>query len=91
MAVTVRIPPYWRRYTDRQADLSLEGTTVGEVLEDLARRFPELRERLFGAGGELAGNVSVFLNQESIARRDGRLTPVSAGDRVTVVLAIAGG
>jgi molybdopterin converting factor small subunit len=91
MAVIARVPPYWRKHTDRQADVLVEGSTVGEVLEDLARRFPELRERLFPAPGELAGNLSVFLNQESVVRRGGLQTPVSAGDRVTVILAIAGG
>jgi len=91
MAVTVRVPPYWRKYTDRQADIAVEGSTVGEVLADLARRFPELHERLYTADGEIQGNLSVFLNRESVSRRGGVNTPVSPGDQVMVILAISGG
>jgi len=91
MAVTVRVPPYWRKDTGRLAEVSVDGSTVGEVLQDLAVRFPALRGCLFEADGELAPNLSVFLNRESVARRDGCRTPVSAGDQVTIILAIAGG
>jgi molybdopterin converting factor small subunit len=91
MAVTVRIPPYWRRHTDRKADLAAEGATVGEALADVVRQYPDLRDLVYGDGGEPAGGISVFLNRESINRRDGVATPVLPGDSLMIVLAIAGG
>ncbi|MBM3471830.1 MAG: MoaD/ThiS family protein [Armatimonadetes bacterium] len=91
MSVTVRVPPYWRRHTGRRADVSAEGATVGEALADVVRQHPELGPLLYGDDGELAAGLSVFLNRESITRRDGERTPVSPGDSLMVVLAIAGG
>lgn len=91
VGVTVRVPPYWRQYTNRQADVVARGGTVREVLEDLCRQFPPLRSRLFTDDGRLATNVSVFLNREAVRRREGECTPVAPGDRIMVILAIAGG
>ena len=91
MPVTVRIPPYWRKLTGRQADVAADGTTVGDVLADVVRRFPDLQGLVFGEDGQLARNIAVFLNRESINRRDGEQTPVAPGDHLMVVLMIAGG
>ncbi|MGQ9730212.1 MAG: MoaD/ThiS family protein [Candidatus Zipacnadales bacterium] len=91
MAVIVRIPPYWRRFTDRKAEVMTEGETVGQVLANIGRQYPDLQERLFTNTGELATNVSLFLNRESVARQEGLQTPVAAGDVLMIVLAIAGG
>ena len=91
MSVTVRVPPYWRKLTERQAELGADGGTVGEVLADVVRQFPKLRERMYGDDGTLAGNLSVFVNHVSIRRRDGEQTKVSPGDLLMIVLAIAGG
>jgi len=91
MAVTVRVPPYWRRHTDRNAEVRAEGATVGEALADVVRQYPELGNLIYGEDGRLAGGVSVFLNRESIARREGKQTPVSPGDLIMIVLAMAGG
>jgi len=91
MSVTVRVPPYWRRHTDRRADVLAEGATVGEALADVVRQYPDLGKLVYGDNGQLAGGFSVFLNRESIARRDGTRTPVSPGDSLMIVLAIAGG
>ena len=91
MTVTVRVPPHWRRHTGRKADVSAEGATVGEALTDVVRQYPELGKLVYGDDGQLARGISVFLNRESIGRRDGERTPVSPGDSLMIVLAIAGG
>ena len=91
MSVTVRVPPYWRKYTGKQAELTAEGATVGEALADIVRQYPDIADRMYGEDGALARNLSVFLNRESISRRDGEETPVSPGDLLMIVLAVAGG
>jgi molybdopterin synthase sulfur carrier subunit len=91
MAVTVRVPPYWRKYTNRQADVEAEGATVGEVLADVVRQHPQLGPLVYAEDGRLAGSISVFLNRESVSRREGQQTPVSPGDRMMIVFAMAGG
>jgi len=91
MPATVRIPPVWRRHTGRKAELEVEGSTVGEVLGSLATEWPDLKRRLYGADGQLAQGLSVFVNHDSIRHLKGQDTPVAEGDRVLILIAMAGG
>jgi sulfur-carrier protein len=85
----VRIPPTLRVETQGQAALEADGDTVGELLDDLTSRFPQLRERIYD-DGRLASFVNVYVGGEDIRTREGLETPVSGG---TVILlpAMAGG
>jgi molybdopterin synthase sulfur carrier subunit len=85
----VRIPPTLREETQGQAALEADGDTVGELLDDLTSRFPQLRERIYD-DGRLASFVNVYVGGEDIRTREGLETPVSGG---TVILlpAMAGG
>jgi sulfur-carrier protein len=87
---TVRIPPTLREQTEGQAMLEARGETVGEVLDDLAGRFPALRERIY-ADGDLAGFVNVYADGEDVRTRDGLETAVSDGSTVILLPAMAGG
>ncbi len=86
----MRIPPTLREQTEGQATLEASGDTVRQVLDDVAGRFPALRERIY-ADGDLAGFVNVYADGEDVRTRDGLETAVS--DRSTVILlpAMAGG
>jgi sulfur-carrier protein len=87
---TVRIPPTLREETEGQATLEARGETVREVLDDVADRFPALRDRIY-VNGDLAGFVNVYADGEDVRTRDGLETAVT--DRSTVILlpAMAGG
>jgi molybdopterin synthase sulfur carrier subunit len=89
--VTVHIPTPLRAQVENQARLELSGGTIREVLGDLGRRYPKLRERLFNERDELNRFVNVFLNDEDIRFLQSLETPVKDGDGVTIVPAIAGG
>jgi MoaD family protein len=90
MAVTVKIPTQLRSATGGAASATVEGTTVGEVLEALYAQFGELRERIADDGG-LRRFVNVYIGGEDIRFLDGLQTPVSDGDEVTILPAVAGG
>jgi sulfur-carrier protein len=87
---TVRIPPTLREQTQGKATLEAQGETVGEVLDDVAARFPALRERIY-ADGDLAGFVNVYADGEDVRTRDGLDTTVSDGSTVILLPAMAGG
>lgn len=89
--VNVSIPTALRRHTGDQAQVALEGGTVGEVLKQLADSYPELGKRLFKADGGLNRFVNVFVNQEDIRFLDQLDTALKEGDGVLLVPAIAGG
>jgi molybdopterin synthase sulfur carrier subunit len=91
VSVTVRIPTQLRTLTGGNGELSLEGTTVGEVLKALDAAHPGMADRLFDESGGLRRFVNVFVEDEDVRFLDGLATTVSAGQTVSIVPAVAGG
>ena len=91
MAVTVKIPTQLRSATGGQAEASVDGSTVGEVLDALYAQHDGLRDRICGEDGELRRFVNVYVGGEDIRFLDGLQTPVAAGGEVTILPAVAGG
>jgi sulfur-carrier protein len=90
MAVRVKIPTQLRSATDGEAQASVDGATVGEVLDALYERYDELRGRIAEDGG-LRRFVNVYVDGEDIRFLDGLDTQVQDGDEVTILPAVAGG
>ena len=64
---------------------------VGEVLKALDAAHPGLADRLFDEAGKLRRFVNVFVADEDVRFLDGLGTPVTAGQTVSIVPAVAGG
>jgi MoaD family protein len=90
MAVTVKIPTQLRTAAGGEAEATVDGRTVGEVLEALYVRHEELRGRIAEDGG-LRRFVNVYLEGEDIRFLDGLDTEVEDGAEVTILPAVAGG
>jgi sulfur-carrier protein len=90
MAVRIKIPTQLREATDGEATASVDGSTVGEVLDSLYDRFGELRSRIAEDGG-LRRFVNVYVDGEDIRFLDGLDTSVKDGDEITILPAVAGG
>jgi molybdopterin converting factor small subunit len=91
MAVTFSLPTVLARLADGQASIKADGTTLGDVVADVADRYPRLAPRLRDESGGPYPFVTFYLNDEDIRFRNGFATPVTPGDEITVVAAIAGG
>jgi len=91
MPLLVRIPTPLRSVTKGNAEVQAKGDTVGDLVEDLERQFPGLRERLMDDKGELRRFINVYVNEEDIRFLQGKTTALKDGDRVSIVPAIAGG
>jgi MoaD family protein len=90
VAVTVKIPTQLRSLTGGDGETTVEGSSVGEVLEALFDRYDGLRERIT-EDGELRRFVNVYAGGEDIRFGQGLDTPVEDGDEVTILPAVAGG
>ena len=90
MAIVVKIPTQLRAATGGASSASVDGSTIGEVLDALYEEFGELRERIADDGG-LRRFVNVYIGGEDIRFLDGLDTPVADGDEVTILPAVAGG
>ena len=88
---TVRIPTALRTLTDGAAEVSADGSTVGEILKTLDAEHPGFTARLFDDAGELRRFVNVFVADEDIRFLDGLGTPVTGSAVVSIVPAVAGG
>lgn len=91
MPVTVKIPTQLRASVGGAAELSVEGTTVGEALDSLYGEHPDLRERLTEDGGKLRRFVNVYVDGEDVRFGEGLETPVPAGGEIQILPAVAGG
>ena len=90
MPVTIHLPAVLAKLAD-QRSLGASGATVGEAIADVAARYPGLAPRLRDDAGNPYAFVTFYLNDEDIRFHGGFNAPVSDGDEVTVVPAIAGG
>ena len=88
---TVKIPPVLRSQTGGEAEVAVEGATVGAALSGLSEQYPGVRDQLFSPERELNRYVNVYLNDEDVRVLDGLDTPVSEGDTVVILPAMAGG
>jgi molybdopterin synthase sulfur carrier subunit len=88
---TVRIPTPLRQATKGNAEVKVSGDTVDDVVADLERQFPGLKERLVDETGELRRFINIYVNEEDIRFLDGKKTALKATDIVSIVPAIAGG
>ncbi|MEU4513389.1 MoaD/ThiS family protein [Nonomuraea wenchangensis] len=91
MAIEVRIPTILRNYTDGAKAVNAEGATLDELITDLEANHPGIKNRLVDEAGGLRRFVNVYLNDEDVRFLGGLGTPVSDGDTVTVLPAVAGG
>lgn len=91
MAVLVRIPTPLRTVTKGAAEVQAAGDSVADVIEDLERQFPGMRERLLEDGGSVRRFINVYVNEEDIRFLQGPTTTLKPGDQVSIVPAIAGG
>ncbi len=87
----VRIPTPLRKLTKEQETVAASGTNIGEVLNDLEKQYPGIKERLCDEKGQLRRFVNVYLNDEDIRFLKGQETAIKDGDEVSIVPAIAGG
>lgn len=91
MSTIIRIPTPLRGYAGGQSDVAVDAMTVGEALQAVAERYPQLRRHLYSDNGELRNFVNVYVNEDDVRYLDSMRTPVREGDTVTIVPSIAGG
>jgi molybdopterin synthase sulfur carrier subunit len=91
MSVKVRIPTQLRTLTGGAGEVTVEGSTVGEVLKALDAAHEGFADRLFDDSGELRRFVNVFLADEDVRFLEGLASPVTEGQTLSIVPAVAGG
>lgn len=91
MAVEVRIPTVFRKFTDGRSTVELEAGTIADVVDQLEARHPGMREQLLTPEGELRRFVNVYVNDEDSRYLEKLETKVVDGDTVSLLPSVAGG
>jgi MoaD family protein len=91
MSVTVRVPTTLRTLTGGASEVALEGATVGAVLDALEDAHPGFKSRLLDEQGGLRRFVNLYVADDDVRFRDGLDTPVTDGETVSIIPAVAGG
>jgi len=88
----IHIPTPLRAYTDKQATVAVEATTVAEGLAALVAAHPAIEQHLYSPEGKLRSFVNIYLNDDDVRYLPaGESTPVTSADELTIIPSIAGG
>lgn len=87
----VRIPTPLRRVTNGDDKVTVEGATLGVLIDSMESQYPGIKGRLCDDQGELRNFVNIYVNGEDVRFLDGLGTATNSGDEVSIVPAVAGG
>ena len=91
MAVEVKIPTVFRKFTQNEATVELNPGTIGDLIDQLDARYPGIKSQLLANDGELHRFVNVYVNDEDARYLDKLDTKVNEGDKVSLLPSVAGG
>ncbi len=91
MAVKVRVPTPLMKLTNNKSEVTAEGATISEILNNLESQFAGIKERICEESGAPRRFINIYLNEEDIRFLEGESTAVKDGDEISIIPAIAGG
>ncbi|HXU69164.1 MAG TPA: MoaD/ThiS family protein [Polyangia bacterium] len=87
----VRIPTPLRKLTGGAEEVQAPGKSVGELIGELEKKYPGIKERICDDTGAVRRFVNIFVKDEDIRFLQNLETPLGERDEVSIVPAIAGG
>jgi molybdopterin synthase sulfur carrier subunit len=69
----------------------LEAANIKELISELEKQFPGMKERLLDDNGKIRRFINFYVNDEDIRFLKQDETPLSEGNEVSIIPAIAGG
>ena len=91
MPIEVRIPTVLRKHTDGEKLVTGDGATLRDLVADLDTRNAGLGSALVDEDGALHRFINVYVNDEDVRYLGGVETPLTDGDTVSILPAVAGG
>jgi molybdopterin synthase sulfur carrier subunit len=88
---TVYVPTPLRRLTGGQSKVPVQAQDISGLIQELDSEYPGFAERILDGEGKTKRFIQIFRNDDEIRTLQGLETPVSEGDRVSIVPAMAGG
>ena len=90
MSVKINVHPSLTHLTGGKNVVEVSGSTVGQCLEQLVTKFPEIKGWLFAKNGKLNGVIEIYVNGKSSYPEELAM-PVKDGDELHIIAIIIGG
>jgi adenylyltransferase/sulfurtransferase len=91
MATKILIPTPLRPFVEKQDAVEIDGSTIGELLQNLTTKYGGLKQHLYAPDGKLRSFVNIYVNDDDIRYLQKDQTPLKAGDTVSIIPSVAGG
>ncbi len=91
MGVLVSVPVPFRSCTNGRTEVTVEGNTVHQVLDNLNAIHIGIMEKIFDDKGKPRRFVNLYLNQRDIRSLNNLDTKVRDGDKIMILPIAAGG
>ncbi len=84
MSVTIDVYPGLTHLTGGQNIVEVNGSTVGQCLEQLVTRYPEIKGSLYRKNGKLSCFIEIWVNQKTSYPEELTM-PVKDGDELRML------
>jgi len=91
MSVEIIIPLVLRQYAENRDSVKLSGQNIGELLDNLMQKFPNMKKHLFSEDGQIRNFVNVYVNDAHIRYLENSETQLKEGDVISIIPSVAGG
>jgi len=89
--ISVHMPMPLSPFVDDATVVKADAATVVAALQQIGARHPGFLQRVVVSDGELRPYVNVFVGVDDVRSSSGLDTPLSDGDVVRIIPAVAGG
>ena len=89
--VKIKIPTPLRKFTQDKGEVDAEGATVKEVIDNLEKKHPGIKQRLCDESGSIRKYINIYVGEDDIRFLQGKNTKLEGKKEITIVPAIAGG
>ena len=90
MSIKIYIPLPLHKHTNEQLVVEVNGGTVSECLDNLAKQYPDIGKKLFDKNGKLQSYLIIYVNKLAVYP-EGLSKPVKDGDDLHILFLIEGG
>ena len=85
MSVKIIIPTPLRQYAENRDSVKLSGQNIGELLNNLMQKFPNMKKHLFSEDGQIRNFVNVYVNDDDIRYLENNATRLKEGDVISII------
>lgn len=88
--VTVRLATPLRKFSDGKPEITADGETLQEVIDNINAKSPGFADRIL-ENGEIKRFVNIYVNNEDVKMGKGLATKIGKNDIISILPAVSGG